>query len=78
MTFEGRETGMTNVISLEKARRELAHRKADGIEVTLLWDASDDTVTVEVFDAGTDESFEIGVPRDRALDAFHHPFAYAA
>ena len=25
-----------------------------------------------------DEFFELDVPRDRALDAFHHPYAYLA
>ena len=62
----------------ERRRRELAHRTADGIEVMLLWRASDDTITVEVFDRGTDNVFELAVARDRALDAFYHPYAYAA
>jgi hypothetical protein len=35
-------------------------------------------VTVEVFDEAVGESFELEVPRERALDAFYHPFAYAA
>ena len=58
--------------------KELAHRQNDGVEVTLLWHCDDDSVAVSVHDAKTDSAFEVGVPRDRALDAFYHPFAYAA
>jgi hypothetical protein len=57
-------------------RRELAHRLSDGIEVALYWDTVGDTLSLEVYDARTDEFYEIDVPRDRALDAFRHPFAY--
>jgi hypothetical protein len=59
-------------------RRELAHRASNGIEVSLFWDKVGDTLTLEVYDAKTDEYFELDVPRDRALDAFHHPYAYLA
>ena len=57
-------------------RHELAHRTSDGIEVTLLWCACHDTVAVQVADHGN--LFEVVVARDRALDAFYHPYAYAA
>jgi hypothetical protein len=57
-------------------RRELAYRANDGIEVSLYWDTVGDTLSLEVFDAKSEERFEIGVPRDRALDAFRHPYAY--
>jgi hypothetical protein len=33
---------------------------------------------VAVADAHTGDRFEIAVDRERALDAFYHPFAYAA
>jgi hypothetical protein len=59
-------------------RRELAHRAANGIDVSLYWEEVGDTLTVEVFDAKGDDHFELRVPRDRALDAFHHPYAYRA
>ncbi len=58
--------------------KELAYRKSDGLEVTLLWCNDDDSVALAVYDAKSDHAFEVGVPRDRALDAFYHPFAYAA
>ena len=59
-------------------RIDLAHRRNDGIDVVLWWSPDDDTVAVEVLHLATDESFELSVERDRALDAFYHPFAYAA
>ena len=59
-------------------RRELAHRVSDGIEVALYWDTIGDTLSLEVYDAQSDELYELEVPRDRALDAFRHPFAYIA
>jgi hypothetical protein len=59
--------------------RELAHRRNDGIDVTMVWDAASDQVMVAVNDAKSGEAFEILVaPGERALDVFHHPFAYAA
>ena len=57
--------------------RERAHRVADGIAVTLVWDPAGDRVSVLVADARTGERFDFSVPSDRALDAFNHPFAYA-
>ena len=58
--------------------RELAHRSNDGIDVWLLWNESTDRVVVSVFDAKTGEAFDVPVrDSDRALDVFHHPFAYA-
>ena len=58
--------------------RELAARVNDGIHVVLLWHPADDAVRVSVADDRTGECFELPVAPDRALDAFHHPFAYAA
>jgi hypothetical protein len=57
---------------------ELAHRKGDGIDVTLWWSRDDDSVSVEVLHFASESSFELAVDPARALDAFHHPFAYAA
>lgn len=58
--------------------RELAARESDGLHVLLLWHPREDALTVSVEDAHVRERFEIAVERDRALDAFNHPFAYAA
>ena len=59
-------------------RRELAHRTGNGIEVTLLWTKSTDKVTIAVADTHSGEELEFAVDASRALDAFNHPYAYAA
>jgi hypothetical protein len=60
--------------------RELAARESDGLRVLLLWHPREDavTVTVSVEDACAGDRFQLAVAPDRALDAFYHPFAYAA
>ena len=58
--------------------RELAARESDGIHVLLLWHPRENTVTVAVEDARVGERFQLAVAPERALDAFYHPFAYAA
>jgi len=59
-------------------RRELAHRTGNGIEVTLLWTKSTDTVAIAVVDDHSGEELEFEVDGSRALDAFNHPHAHAA
>jgi hypothetical protein len=58
--------------------RELAARDTDGIHVVLLWHPDENAVTVSVEDARAGDRFQLAVAPDRALDAFYHPFAYAA
>ena len=58
--------------------RELAARESHGIHVLLLWHPDDDALTVSVEDARSGNGFQLAVAPDRALDAFYHPFAYAA
>ena len=57
--------------------RELAARESDGLRVALLWNPCDDTVSVAVADRREGRVFRVVVDAARALDAFHHPFAYA-
>ena len=58
---------------------ELDYRAHDGIYVTMFWDAVTNQVTVAVADEKTDDAFEVVVgPGERALDVFHHPYAYRA
>ena len=58
---------------------ELAHRAGDGLEVLLLWDKGDGRLKVIVDDLRNGGSFELLIGDGReALDAFYHPFAYAA
>ena len=58
--------------------RELAARESDGVHVLLLGHPDDDALTVSVEDARAGDRFQLQVAPDRALDAFYHPFAYAA
>jgi hypothetical protein len=56
---------------------ELDHRRNDGIDVRLYWREADGGVFVAVSDAKTGEDFTVEVTdRSRALDVFHHPYAY--
>jgi hypothetical protein len=58
--------------------RELAARESDGVHVQLLWHPHENELTVSVEDARLGDRFQLAVAPDRALDAFYHPFAYAA
>ena len=58
--------------------QELASRESDGLSVVLLWHPRNDAVTVSVVDSRTGDRFQLAVERELALDAFYHPFAYAA
>ena len=58
--------------------RELAARDSDGIHVLLLWQPLENGLTVAVEDARDGDCFQLAVAPGHALDAFYHPFAYAA
>ena len=60
------------------AFRELAHRASDGVDVSLYWSTADDTLVVVVADDRSGDFFHFDVPSSKALDAFEHPYAYAA
>ena len=55
-----------------------AARENDGIHVLPLGHSSQDAVTVSADDKRDGHRFDLAVARDRALEAFYHPFAYAA
>jgi hypothetical protein len=57
---------------------ELAHRSSNDIEVVLFWGPARNQIVVEVLDHGSGVAFEVAVPPECALDAFHHPYAYAS
>jgi hypothetical protein len=63
---------------IEKHVRELDHRAGDGLEVSLRWNAETNRVTVFVLDTSNGVEFELDIPGSEAMEAFHHPFAYAA
>jgi hypothetical protein len=75
MTTHDREGG---AMSTATSARELAARESDGIHVLLLWHQDENALTVSVEDARVGDRFQLAVAPDRALDAFYHPFAYAA
>lgn len=72
----GTATG-NNVQDPVRRLRELDHRRHDGIDVSLLWEATTNAVFVSVIDERGGASFRIQPPASRALDAFRHPFVYA-
>jgi hypothetical protein len=69
---------MTATTTPIEAPKELDYRAADGVEVWLLWTQSTSRLFVLVVDSKLDESFELDVDPADALNAFKHPFAYAA
>jgi hypothetical protein len=78
ITLRSLEGGPEMATSATTEQRELAHRTTNGIDVTLLWAESTNTVTIAVVDTHSGEELEFDVDRSRALDAFNHPYAYAA
>ena len=66
-----------SAVHTSSARRELAYRSSNGIDVFLLWCPADDSLAVVVIDEAA-ESFELAVTSNDALDAFEHPYAHAA
>jgi hypothetical protein len=69
---------MTTAPVIDISRRELAQRVNAGLEITLYWNPRDNSTSIEVYQDSTEETITFPVPADRALDAFHHPFAHLA
>ena len=60
------------------ALRELSSQSA-GVHVRLLWAEPEGRCSVAVTDVKSADAFQIEVRAgERALDVFHHPYAYAA
>ena len=59
------------------AVKELAQRNSNGVEVSLVWSEEEDALRVLVLDTATGVELEVAAPREKALDVFYHPFAYA-
>jgi hypothetical protein len=57
---------------------ELTSRDSGGLHVALLWMREIDVLTVSVRDCATGDRFELVVEEGEALDAYYHPYAYAA
>ena len=54
---------------------ELAYRVSGGMEIRLYWNADEDSTSIEVWEPASGELLLFEVPRERALEAFYHPFA---
>ena len=74
----GRGRGTELEPSGNERPNELAVRSSDGLEIALLWYPADDRVVVSVYDTRSGDLFEVPAPRERALEVFYHPYAYAA
>lgn len=55
---------------------ELEDRASDGLEVRLWWNRATGGVKVTIDRVHEGARAELHVSPERALDAFHHPFAY--
>jgi hypothetical protein len=73
-----RRTVVVVVTEIGQHPEELAYRKANGIEVSLLWSRAENSITVVCVDARTEERFTVAADPADALDVFRHPYAYAA
>jgi hypothetical protein len=78
MTEALKEAVVTERTTSDSPTRELAYRANDGVEVALLWHPIEDRLTVSVADERAGDQFELAVDSEDALDAFNHPYAYAA
>lgn len=58
--------------------RELAQRLSGTAEIQLLWHPGVERVELAVRDPAAGTGFQMEVAPVDALDAFHHPYAYAA
>jgi hypothetical protein len=58
--------------------RELAQRMSGTVEVLLLWDPELNRVELSLGDSATGEGVYLEVAPGDAIDAFYHPYAYAA
>jgi hypothetical protein len=67
---------MSMAAATEATAEELARRVSGGLEITLFRHPRDNSTNIELRHAAIKEPISFRVPPDRALDAFHHPFAY--
>ena len=66
-----------NVV-IEEPTRELARRRSGSVEVLLLWHPISNKVELRIHDTSKEEDFGFRVPPGEAMQAFRHPYAYAA
>jgi hypothetical protein len=66
------------VTSTDEPIRELAERTSNGSLMRLLWLQGTRELWVEIHEPELDITIVIPAEPERALEAFHHPYAYAA
>jgi len=69
---------MSCIAHTDGIERELDFRTNDGVEVALLWRKGNERLVVEVVDTKVGNAFRLEIAAGEALEAFHHPYAYAA
>jgi hypothetical protein len=77
-TEQWRRLAMSAALPNTKLFEELDYRENDGLEISLLWNRRDNTVSVFVCDIHSNDCFEVPVLSGRTRDVFEHPYAYAA
>jgi hypothetical protein len=70
--------GAEGVTRTRKRMRELAERTSNGTRIRLYWLQGTRELWVEVWESELDVMIQIPADPERALEAFHHPYAYAA
>ncbi len=63
---------------MTRPTRELAQRLSGTDEILLLWHPEIERVELSVLDLATGAGLHIDVAPADAIDAFYHPYAYAA
>jgi len=76
--YEGSRTMTTCTGTNEQRFRELAYRESGGVEVSLLWDPAENSLSVFVSDTRNGNALELRVGIESPLEVFNHPYAYAA
>jgi hypothetical protein len=71
-------TETTHSPALTAPTRELAQRLSGMDEILLLWHPAIEQVELSVLDQATGDGFHIEIAPANAIDAFYHPYAYAA
>jgi hypothetical protein len=77
-TDSPKETPMTEATHTNNCFEQLDYREGGGIHVVLLWNRTTSALSVLVLDTKAQEYFAFPVAAREAMDAFRHPFAYAA
>jgi hypothetical protein len=68
---------MTRADLFHPPYRQLDQQTCDGLEITLYWNASNDTLAVNVEDLQADDGFALlDIPGKDAYEAFNNPMTY--